>query len=725
MSEANKKNSLTLSNLSGAAKTVGKSSDIFFAIGVIGILMVLLVPVPTWLLDFLLSISFTISVIILMTVLFIGKPLDLSSFPTILLISTMLRLSLNIGSTRLILSEGHNGTAAAGHVIEAFGNFVMQGSLVIGLIVFFILTVINFVVITKGAGRIAEVSARFSLDSMPGKQMAIDADLSAGLIDETTAKARRKELEDESGFFGSMDGASKFVRGDAIAGLIITFINLIGGILIGVVQKDMEFSDAMQTYSLLTIGDGLVSQIPALLVSTAAGLLVTKSGDLGSADKAVLGQLGGYPKALGISGALLVIMAFLPGMPALPFITLAIVCGGTAWLMYQAQKKQGVDASGRPLTASALATAAGMGQGAGQQTGAAGGAADAKQAEEPISESLHIDSVRLELGYGLLPLINYQKGHRLTEQIKALRKQMAKEMGFIMPPVRIQDNMQLPPNIYVIKVKDIECGRGDIRPDMLLIMDPRGDKIMLPGEDTKEPAFGLPAMWVAENYREEALFKNYTVVDPPTVITTHLTEIIKENMPELLSYSETQKLLDEMGKDHQKLVADTIPSVIAVSSVQRVLQNLLAEGISVRDMPSILEAIAEAARVTQNLTTISEHVRTRLSRQISNMNTTADGYIPIVTLSPKWEQSFSEAMVGSGEDRQLALAPTKIHDFISSIRQNFDQFAMKGEVPVLLTSPNIRPYVRSIIERFRPSIVVLSQNEIHPKAKIKTLGTVS
>jgi flagellar biosynthesis protein FlhA len=686
-------------------------ADVFFALGVVGILAVLLIPVPTWMLDSLLAISLTISVLILMTVLFIDRPLDLGAFPTILLISTMLRLSLNIASTRLILSEGHNGTQAAGHVIEAFGNFVMQGSLVIGLIVFFILTIINFMVITKGAGRIAEVSARFSLDAMPGKQMAIDADLSAGLIDETTAKNRRKYLEDESNFYGSMDGASKFVKGDAIAGLLITFINFSGGLMIGVVQRDMEFNDALETYTLLTIGDGLVSQIPALIVSTGAGLLVTKSGDTGSADKAVVAQLGKYPQALGLSSFLMVGMGLMPGMPFIPFLLLAIITGGAAW--FTSKKIRETIAAGGGVAGAAGGIAGGA---------VADGAGGAKTAEEPISEALHIDSVRLELGYGLLPLINYQRGHRLTEQIKALRKQLAREMGFIMPPVRIQDNMQLASNTYSIKIKDIECGGGDIRPDMLMVMDPKGGKITLPGEETREPAFGLPAMWVAESYREEAMFKNYTVVDPPTVITTHITEIIKENMPDLLSYSETQKLLDEMGDQHQKLVADVVPNVIAVSGVQRVLQNLLGEQISIRDLPTIMEAIGEAAKVTQNLNAVTEHVRSRLSRQISNALNSLEGYIPILSLSPKWEQAFAEAMNGSGDDRQLSMAPSRIQDFISDVRKTFDDLAMKGEIPVLLTSPGARPFVRSIIERFRPSIVVLSQNEIHPKAKIKTVG---
>lgn len=699
------------------ARIMLRRSDIFFALGIIGILMVLLMPIPAGLLDFLLGTSITFSVLILMTALFVDKPLAFSAFPTILLISTMLRLALNIASTRLILSNGHTGTAAAGHVIEAFGHFVMSGSVLIGGIIFAILTIINFVVITKGSGRIAEVSARFSLDAMPGKQMAIDADLSAGLTDEDTAKARRKELEDESTFYGSMDGASKFVRGDAIAGLLITFINLIGGIIIGVALNDLSFADAVKTYTILTIGDGLAAQIPALIVSTAAGMLVTKAGVSGTADKAVFGQLSASSTPLSITSFLLLVIAMMPGIPHLPFLILAAIMGFLAYLSTKT-KREALAALGKD---GAVARRTGPG-GAMIAGGGQPGQPEAAPAQENINETLHIDSIRLELGYGLLPLINYQKGHRLTEQIKALRKQIARELGFVMPAVRIQDNMQLPANSYVVKVKEMECGRGDIRPDMLLAMDPSGNKINLPGEETREPTFGLPAMWISDSYREEALFRNLTVVDPPTVITTHLTEVVKENIAELLSYSETQKLLDELGKDHQKMIAETIPSQISVTGVQRILQNLLSELISIRDLATIMEAVAESSRITQNVTTITEHVRTRLARQISHMATNDDGFIPIVALPPAWEQVFVDSISGPTEDRQLTMAPSKIQEFITAVRAKFDQLAMQGENPVLLTSPTIRPYVRSIVERFRASTMVMSQNEIHPKAKIKTLG---
>ena len=687
--------------VSQLSKTL-RRGEILLAGGLVFILTVLILPMPAWLLDISLAFSITTSVLILMVVLFIQKPLDFSTFPTVLLIVTMMRLSLNLATTRLILTHGHEGTDAAGHVIEAFGGFIMGGNYVIGLIVFAILVLVNFVVITKGSGRIAEVSARFSLDAMPGKQMAIDADLSAGLIDEKDARARRKALEDESNFFGSMDGAAKFVRGDAIAGLVITFINIVGGIIIGVAQQDLSMADAAKSYTLLTVGDGLVTQIPALIVSTAAGMLVTKAGIDGSTDKALFAQLSGYPAALGMASFLMASMAVLPGIPALPFLLLAGLAGGAAFLIARRQRRAAADI----VTAQAQQVAA------------------APVMEEPISTALSIDAVRIELGYGLLGLINAEQGHRLTDQIKALRRQLAGEMGFILPAVRIQDNLQINANSYVVRVKEIEAGRGDLRPNMLLVMDPRGDKINLAGEETVEPTFGLPAMWVDPTLREEALFRGYTVVDPSTVITTHLTELIKDNMAELLSHAETQKLLDELPKEHQKLVADLIPGQISVSGVQRVLQALLGERVSIRDLPNVLEGVAEACGYSRNVTMITEHVRARLARQISDNSADQTGVIPILTLSPEWEQAFTEALHGEGEEKQLVMAPTTLQQFIQLVRQAFERHTIMGESPVLLTSPAIRPYVRSIIERFRPITTVMSQNEIHARARIRTLGQI-
>lgn len=686
-------------------KDILMKGDFGMAFGISTILVVLIFPMPSWLLDISLAFSFTFSVMIMMTVIFLEKPLEFSAFPTVLLIATMIRLALNLASTRLILTNGHEGTHAAGAVIEAFGGFIMGGNFVIGIIVFAILVIVNFIVITKGSGRIAEVTARFTLDAMPGKQMAIDADLSTGLIDEDQAKERRQELQDESTFFGAMDGASKFVRGDAIAGILITFINVIGGIIIGVVQNDLAMAEAADSYTRLTVGDGLVSQIPALIVSTAAGLLVTKAGVSGTADKALISQFGANPKTLGVSSVVLVGMATMPGIPVLPFMFLGLLTGGGAYYVYKQKEEEAAEREQRELAEATTPKTA--------------------PSEEPISQTMKIDMMRLELGYGLLSLVNAgMDGQKLTDQIKALRRQLAQEMGFVMPSVRIQDNMQLPANNYVIRVKEIEAGRGDLRPAQLMIMDPRGEDITLPGEATKEPTFGLPAMWVDPTNREEALFRGYTVVEPGTVITTHITELVKDNMAELLSYTETQKLLDDLDKEHQKLIGDIIPNSMSVGGVQRVLQNLLTERISIRDLPTILEGISEATGYTRNINMITEHVRSRLARQISDMLTNQQGILTLVTLSPEWEQIFLESLVGSGDERQLSMAPSKMQEFINMVRQTFERQAMMGETPALLTSPPIRPYVRSIIERFRPSTAVISQSEVHPKAKIKTIGQI-
>ncbi|MFL5118716.1 MAG: flagellar biosynthesis protein FlhA, partial [Microvirga sp.] len=612
-----------------------RRSDLLLAIGVTSILVVLVFPLPAVLLDLLLAVSIIVSVLILMTSLFIEEPLEFSSFPTVLLIATMLRLALNLASTRLILARGHEGTAAAGHVIEAFGHFVMGGNFVIGVIVFAILIIVNFVVITKGSGRIAEVAARFTLDAMPGKQMAIDADLSAGLIDEAAARARRKALEDESSFFGAMDGASKFVRGDAIAALLITFINVVGGIVIGVAQMGMSFSDAAKAYTLLTCGDGLVSQVPALIVSTAAGLLVSKAGVRGAADKALGRQLSNYPKALGMSAAVMGAIALLPGIPMLPFLALA---GGAAWL---ARK---VDRDMKARLAAAASAAA-----------PAANASDAPK-DEPIADVLKIDDLKVEVGYALVPLVNAADGNdRLTEQIKALRRQLAAEAGFVMPSVRILDNVQLDSNAYVVRVKEIEAGQGQIFPGLYMAMDPMGGQVQLPGQHMLEPTFGLPATWIDGALRDQAQLRGYTVVDAATVLTTHLTEIIKAHMAELLSHIEVQKLLKELPKEHADLVKEIVPAQISTTGIQRVLQLLLAERVSIRDLGTIVEGVAEVAGTLKNPRDIVEHVRVRLARQICAAHAAPAGHLPIITLSPPWEGSFLEAIVGEGDNRHLAM----------------------------------------------------------------------
>ena len=684
--------------------TMLRRGDLALAFGVLTILVVLILPLPAVVLDLFLAISITLSILILMTALFIQTPLEFSAFPTVLLISTMLRLSLNLASTRLILSHGHEGTAAAGHVIEAFGNFVMSGNFVIGIIVFTILVIVNFVVITKGSGRIAEVAARFHLDSMPGKQMAIDADLSAGLIDEKVAKHRRKELEDESGFFGAMDGASKFVRGDAIAGLLVVFINVIGGIIIGVAQQGMGFADAARTYTLLTVGDGLVTQVPALIVSTAAGLLVSKAGVTGAADKAMMKQLSGYPQALGMSSGVMLVLALLPGIPMLPFLLLG---GGAGWLAWNARTNNHAAKVEEAREAAAPAAAA------------------AAAAEEPISSALKIDDLKIELGYALLPLVNGPDGtDRLTDQIKALRRSLATEMGFVMPAVRILDNVQLEANTYVIKIKEVDAGTGRIWANQFMVMDPAGNQVTIPGTHTTAPTFGLPATWVDASLKEEASLKGYTVVDSATVLSTHLTELLKGNMSDLLSYGEVQKLLRDLPKEQGELVKDIVPNQITVSGIQRVLQLLLAERISIRDLSTILEGIADALAFSRNPATLAEHVRTRLARQICAQNTSMNGYLPLIALSAKWEQAFAESLIGTGDERSLAMQPSKLSEFMTAVRDRFEQAAREGEAPVLVTSAAIRPFVRSLVERFRAQTTVLSQAEIHPRARLKTVGSI-
>nr|WP_246102098.1 flagellar biosynthesis protein FlhA [Methylobacterium terricola] len=680
-----------------------RRSDIVLAVAVLGILVVLIFPLPALLLDLLLAVSIILSVLILMTGLFIENPLEFTVFPVVLLIATMLRLALNLASTRLILGHGHEGTAAAGHVIEAFGHFVMGGNFLIGIIVFAILIIVNFVVITKGSGRIAEVAARFTLDAMPGKQMAIDADLSAGLIDEKAARTRRQSLEDESSFFGAMDGASKFVRGDAIAALLITVINVVGGIIIGTAQQGMGFGDAAKTYTLLTVGDGLVSQVPALIVSTAAGLLVSKAGVRGAAARALGRQIANYPKALGMSAGVMLLIGLLPGIPMLPFLALGL---GAAYLARR------IALMPKPVETEAA-------------DGAAPSPDGAAQKEETAADLLKLDDLKLEMGYALLPLVNGPAGQdRLTDQIRALRRQLAAELGFVMPSVRILDNVQLDANTYVVRVKEIEAGTGQVFPGQFMAMDPMGGQVQLPGQHLLEPTFGLPATWVDASLRDEAQLKGYTVVDAATVVSTHLTEVIKAHVADLLNHVEVHKLLKELPKEHGELLKEVVPGQIATTGIQRVLQYLLAERVSIRDLGTIVEGIAEVAGHIKNPRDIVEHVRARLGRQICAQYQGPGGVLPIITLSPAWEGAFMEAIVGQGDERHLAMQPSKLSDFVTTVRDRFEEAARMGEMPVLVTSVQARPFVRSIIERFRRETPVISQAEIHPRARLKTVGSV-
>ncbi|MDN3566345.1 flagellar biosynthesis protein FlhA [Paeniroseomonas aquatica] len=680
----------------GWLRRLQPGGDVTLAVGVGVLLAVLVVPLPTLLLDAGLALSITLAVLVLMVALFLRTPLDFTAFPQLLLLTTLLRLALNVATTRTILSHGHEGPESAGQVVAAFGGFLMGGDVMVGMIVFAILLIVNFMVVTKGSGRIAEVAARFSLDAMPGKQMAIDADLSAGIIDEAEARRRRSELEQESAFHGAMDGAAKFVRGDAIAGLIVTVVNLLGGLAIGVLRHGMPVGEAATTFATLTVGDGLISQIPALLISVAAGIVVTKGSGRERADEMMSRQLGGGWKPMALASGVAGLMALMPGMPLLPFVALAAGGGALAWT------RRAADAAAAEAPPPA----------------------PPPPGEPPVAEALRLDLLRLELGYGLLALAAGD-APRLTEQIRALRRSMASEMGFVLPSVRIQDNLELPPDHYILRVKEIEAARGRLRPPLHLAIDPSGQVPAMAGERTTEPTFGLPALWIEEALRDEALARGCTVVDCAGVLATHLTETVRENMAELLSFAETQKLLDELPKEHQKLIADVIPSQIGVGALQRVLQALLAERVSIRDLPTILEGVQEAtAGGARGMSTILTVVRGRLARQLSDAARGPQGYVPLIALSPDWELAFAESLAGPPEERQLAMAPSRLQEFMQRVREVFDAAAAAGETPVLVCSAGIRGHVRAIVERFRPSTTVLSQGEIHPRSRIRTVGSL-
>lgn len=674
--------------------------DVAFAMGVVLILLVLFMPLPTILLDFGLAISITLSVLILMVALWISKPLDFNSFPTLLLVVTMLRLALNIASTRLILSEGHTGTDAAGEVIEGFSQFIVGGNFVIGIVIFAILVLINFVVITKGATRIAEVAARFTLDAIPGKQMAIDADLGAGIIDEDEARKRRKELEEESQFFGAMDGASKFVRGDAVAGLIITLINIVGGIIIGVLQHDMSVGESANNYTILTVGDGLVSQIPALIVSLAAGLIVTKGGTKGAANEAILAQLGAYPRAMATSAALLFGIGLMPGFPTVVFFALGSMLASGAYLIVKNTKKKEREELIKNLE---------------------------EEHHSPIDETpqdvLKMDDIRLDLGAALVPLITSLDA-ALPGKVKSLRNVFARDFGFILPSVRIKDEPYLPNNVYVIAIQGVEVARGEIRPNSMLVIDPSGSDIMIPGEKTRDPTFGLAAMWIDPSRAEEADRMGYTVVDPDSVITTHLTEVIKEHMPALLTFGATQRLVDGLDREYQKLATELLPHNSPVVLIQRVLQNLLSERVSIRNLPLIIESVAEAIGWTNNITMITEHVRTRLSSQICQKLISEDGYLPVIVLSPSWENEFIDSIQIDGSERKFSMSPQRVQEFLMAARQKIQAFAQNDQWPAILVNPDARPFVRSMLERVSPMTAIISHNELHRKVPLKTVATI-
>lgn len=672
-------------------------SDVLVAVGIILILIFMIVPIPPFMLDLSLTMSITLSILIILVASYVRKPLDFSVFPSVLLIATLMRLSLNIASTRLILTRGELGTEAAGKVIKAFGEFVVSGNFVVGLIVFLILVIINFIVITKGAGRIAEVSARFTLDAMPGKQMSIDADLNAGLIDEKEARRRREEISREADFYGAMDGASKFIRGDAIAAIIIMIINIIGGILIGVLQKGMPIGDAVQTYVILTIGDGLAAQVPALITSTAAGIVVSRAATESNLGQDILQQLFKNPKTLATASGVLLLLGLIPGLPHLPFIIIAVVSGAIAYLMISKEKKEKEALPQPPVEEKPVSM------------------------EAQLESLLRVDPISLEIGYNLIPLVEGESS--LVERIRSLRKQIAMEMGYIVPSIHIKDNLMLKPSQYSILIKGVEIATSEIILGRFLAIGAR------PGQDidgipTKDPAFGVDALWIEEKDVSKAQMLGFTVVDASSVIVTHLREVLKNYGYELLGKQETQRLLDNLAKTHPRVVDDLIPNLLTLSQVQKVLQNLLRERVSIKDLQTILETLSEYANVTKDPDILTEHVRQALSRRITKSVQNPDGSISAILFEPSLERTFIESLQTTPQGINFATDPLLMEKTIENVKKMADEATVKGYQPVLICSQSIRRFIKRAIERIAPSLPVLSPQEIAPGVKILMFGTV-
>ena len=684
---------------------LGKNSDAVMAVTVVGIVLLMIIPLHPSILDVLFAFSLTFGLIILLVSMYILKPLDFSAFPSVLLIATLFRLSLNVASTRRILLHGYEGSGAAGDVIKAFGEFVVGGNYVVGGIIFLILVIINLIVITKGAGRIGEVAARFTLDAMPGKQMSIDADLNTGLINETEAKQRRAEVSREADFYGAMDGASKFVKGDAIAGIIITIINIIGGLAIGVIQYGMKIGDAAQTFTLLTVGDGLVTQIPALVISTAAGIVVSSAGSENNVGKEITGQISLQPKALAIAALVLFGLALIPGLPTIPFILLALASGGVAYLIINARKTK--------------QTSKGE---AGDKTVPLGGGIAGRNNEQDTMPLL--DILGLDVGYGLIPLVDGTQGGELLDRIKSIRRQMAQNIGIVIPPVHIQDNMQLNTSEYVILLKGNEVARGELMLHHCMAMDPGTARGEIHGIPTTEPTYGLPALWIKERDRETALAKGYTVVDLSAIIITHLSEIIKKYAHEILGRQEVQQLLDSLRESHPKVVEELIPNILTVGNVGKVLQNLLREQIPIRDLLTIMETLADWAPMVKDVEALTEYVRQALSRTITKMYQTGDGSIPLLTLDQRIENMISGSIQRSEEGSFLAMEPRLAQRIIENVVRYMGKFSEVRSQPIILCSVNIRSHLKRLIDRFLPNIVVLSYGDILNTVKIQSLGTV-
>lgn len=675
-----------------------KNYDVFMSIGILGILVIMILPLPSFLLDIFLTMSITIAVIIILVSIYIQNPLEFSTFPSVLLIVTLFRLSLNVATTRKILLEGAEGINAAGVVIQAFGQFVVGGNFAVGFIIFLILVIINFVVITKGSGRVAEVAARFTLDAMPGKQMSIDADLNAGMIDEQQARIKRDNIQRQADFYGAMDGATKFVRGDAIAGLIITAINIIAGLVIGVAQHGMTILEATQRFTILTVGDGLVAQIPALVISTSAGIVITRAGESADLSGQLAVQLFQNSKVLGVTGGVLVFFALIPGLPKIPFIFLALVLIGISYFTKESVKEQ------EQLQAE-----------------------EEKEGipeEEDVANLLDLDIMELEVGFNLISLIDTAQGGTLLGKIKSIRKQIALDMGFIVPPIRIRDNLQVEQNQYVIIIKGTKVVTGEVIPDKFLVMNPDGNLDKIEGISTKEPTFGLEGKWIDEDQKEKAEMEGYTIVEPSTVIVTHLAEIIKNNAHELIGRQEIQELLDKLKEKTPKLVEDVVPGIIDLSTLHFVLQSLLKERVSIRNLRTILEVLASYGLRIKKVDELTEKVRIALKRQITESLSAADGRLYIFTLMSKIEQYIAQNTQETDEGKEIVIDPSVAQKILSAILNKVDEITAKGLMPVIVVSPPIRIAFRRFVEKFIPNIYVISHNEISDNAMIESMGVI-
>jgi flagellar biosynthesis protein FlhA len=684
----------------GKFKSLTQNSDIFIGVGLMLVLAVMIIPIPPMLLDLLLALTLSISIIILLVSIYTKKPLDFNTFPSVLLVMTLFRLSLNVASTRnILLRGGSDGTAAAGDIIRAFGEFVVEGNYVVGLIVFIILVIINFMVITKGAGRVAEVAARFTLDAMPGKQMAIDADLNAGLIDDAEAKRRRAEVAEEADFYGSMDGASKFVRGDAIAGILITAINILAGIIVGVAQNGMDVAAAAETFTLLTVGDGLVSQIPAIIISTAAGIIATRN----TSDNNLGAQMGKqfrlHPKAMYLAASVLAIFALIPGLPLLPFLSVSLMLAFVAYRIEKKTEQEKFEASQEIHE-------------------------EKKTTAENLEDLLAIELVELEVGYGLVNLVDSEQNGDLLERITHIRKQFALDWGVIIPSVRIKDNLELKPGGYSIKIKGMEVATGELQPDHFMAMDPGSVIEEIDGITTVEPVFGLPAVWITEDQKEDAQYNGYTVVDLSTVVATHLTEILKTNLHELFGRQELVRIMDNFKESHPKIVSDLIPDILKLGQVLKVLQNLLREGVSIRDLRTILETLAEHGASIKDPDALTEAVRQSLYRTITDSIRGDQGDIPLFTLDRGIEESIAGNLIQTEQGQQLSLDPKVTQHILASLNEKIEEATDMGEKMVVLCSPIIRNHFKRLTEKFIPNLIVVSHNELSPDANIRSLGTV-